>query len=55
MESGEKLGTDKWEEMMNQWNYDTYCTLISLPVSELKTFKRLISFVLKFFVKCELN
>jgi hypothetical protein len=33
---------DKYKEIMNDWNYNTSCTLTSLPVLDLENFKRLI-------------
>jgi hypothetical protein len=42
MEGIEKQHTDKYKEIMNNWNYDAGCTLTSLPVWDLQNFKRLI-------------
>jgi hypothetical protein len=42
MEGREKPHTDKYKEVMNDWNYDASCTLTSLPVWGLENFKRLI-------------
>jgi hypothetical protein len=38
----EKPHTDKYKEITNDWNYDTSCTVTSLPVWDLENFKRLI-------------
>jgi hypothetical protein len=43
MEGREKPHMDKYKEITNDWNYDTNCTLTSLPVSDLEHFKSLIS------------
>jgi hypothetical protein len=42
MEGVEKLHTDKYKEIMNNWNYDASCMLTSLPVWDLENLKRLI-------------
>jgi hypothetical protein len=42
MEGIEKPHTDKYKEIMNDWNYDASCTLISLPVWDLENFRGLI-------------
>jgi hypothetical protein len=41
MEFIEKPHTDKYKEITNDWNYDASCVLVSLPVQELESFKRL--------------
>jgi hypothetical protein len=46
MEGIEKLHTDKYKEITNNWNYDASCTVTSLPVWDLENFKGLI-FVLQ--------
>jgi hypothetical protein len=35
MEGIEKPHTDKYKEIMNDWNYDASCTLTSFPVWDL--------------------
>jgi hypothetical protein len=45
MEGIEKPHMDKYKESTNNWNYDVSCTLTSLPVWDLKNFKRLIFIV----------
>jgi hypothetical protein len=42
VEGREKPHTDKYMEITNDWNYDTSCTLASLPVSDIENIKRLI-------------
>jgi hypothetical protein len=42
MEGIDKPHTGKYKEIMNDSNYDASCTLTSLPVWDLETFKRLI-------------
>jgi hypothetical protein len=42
MEGREKPHTDKYKEIMNDWNYDVSCTLTSLLVWDLDNFKHLI-------------
>jgi hypothetical protein len=42
MEGIEKPHTDKYKEITNNWNYDTSCTLTSIPVWDLENFKLLI-------------
>jgi hypothetical protein len=42
MEDIEKPHTDKYKEIMNDWNYDASCTLTSLPVWDLENFKCLV-------------
>jgi hypothetical protein len=42
MEGREKPHTDKYKEIMNNWNYDASCMLTSLPVWDLKNLKHLI-------------
>jgi hypothetical protein len=41
MEGREKPHTHKYKEITNDWNYDTSCMLMSLPVQDLENFKRL--------------
>jgi hypothetical protein len=43
MEGREKPYTDKYKEIMKDLNYDTIRTITSLPVWNLKIFKRMIS------------
>jgi hypothetical protein len=42
MEGREKPHTDKYKEIMNDWNYNARFTLTSLPVWDFANFKRLI-------------
>jgi hypothetical protein len=42
MKGREKPHTDKYKAITNDWNYDTSCTLTSLPVWYLEKFKRLV-------------
>jgi hypothetical protein len=42
MEGIENPHTDKYKEITNDRNYDTSCTLTSLPVWGIENFKRLI-------------
>jgi hypothetical protein len=42
MEGRERPHVEKYEEIMNVWNYDTSCTLTSLPVLNFENFKCLI-------------
>jgi hypothetical protein len=42
MKGREKPHTDKYKKIRNGWNYDTSCTLTSLPVSGLEDLKRLV-------------
>jgi hypothetical protein len=42
MEGIEKPHVDKYKEITKDWNYDTSCTVTSLPVWDLENFKRLI-------------
>jgi hypothetical protein len=39
MEGREKPHTDKYKEIMNDWNYDASCALTLLPVWDLENFK----------------
>jgi hypothetical protein len=39
MEGRETPHTEKHKEVMNDWNYDSNCTLTLLPVSDLENFK----------------
>jgi hypothetical protein len=45
MEGTEKPHMDKYKEITNDWNYDSSCTLTSLPVWELENLKCLIFIV----------
>jgi hypothetical protein len=42
MEGIENPHTDKYEVIMNNWNYDASCTVTSLSVWDLENFKCLI-------------
>jgi hypothetical protein len=42
IEGVEKPHVDKYKEIMNDWNYDASCRLISLPVWDLEHFKCLV-------------
>jgi hypothetical protein len=42
MEGIEKPHTDKYKEIMNDWNYDASCMLTSFLVWDLENFKCLI-------------
>jgi hypothetical protein len=42
MEGREKPRVVKYKAITNDWSYDTSCTLTSLPVCDLKIFKRLV-------------
>jgi hypothetical protein len=42
MEGREKPHTDKYKEIMNDWNYDASCVLTSLLVKDLENFKCMI-------------
>jgi hypothetical protein len=42
MEDTEKPHTDKYKEIMNDWNYYTSCALTSLLVWDSENFKRSI-------------
>jgi hypothetical protein len=42
MEGIDKPHTGEYKEITNDSNYDASCTLTSLPVWDLKNFKRLI-------------
>jgi hypothetical protein len=42
MEDREKPHMNKYKEIMNDWKYDTGCTLTSLPISDFENLKHLI-------------
>jgi hypothetical protein len=42
MEGREKQHMDKYKEIVNDWNYDASCILMSLPVWDVENFKHLI-------------